>query len=186
MKNHDNTETYIEFDKLSKRKIFSERFNSALHKKNLSQSDIAKMLNVDRQLVSKYANGISIPRGTNLVKIAEILSVRDTWLMGINERDSDVIEKLIDKKNITEIIDYTFQSTEAKMIEKFKFIESSYIHLVKNILINLFTLNYSGLVKVQAYLNDIKGNPRFRPIDMIDFRKPLTKEQNEEKKNSPE
>lgn len=182
----ESIETYFELDKDSKRKIFSERFNSSLNSKNLSQADISKILNVDRQLVSKYANGKSVPRGSTLTKIAEILSVKETWLIGINEIDSDRIENLIDRKNISEIIDSTFNSTEIKMAEKFDFIEQSYFRIIRNILINLFQLNYSGLVKVQAYLNDIKGNARFRPMGMVDYRKPLTKEQIEEMKNSLE
>ncbi len=51
--------------------IFSKRLKSARLIKGYSMQDLAVMLNVSKQMVSKYENGKSIPDSSGLIKMAK-------------------------------------------------------------------------------------------------------------------
>lgn len=68
-------------------KIFRKR-------KGLTQENVAEALNVVRQTISKWEKGISVPDADMLIKLAEILDVSVSELIGsdvADEKNEDMI-----------------------------------------------------------------------------------------------
>lgn len=68
-------------------KIFRER-------KGLTQENVAEALNVVRQTISKWEKGISVPDADMLIRLAEILDVSVSELIGsdvTDEKNEDMI-----------------------------------------------------------------------------------------------
>ena len=51
-----------------------ERIISLRNERNISQSQLAKAMEVSRQAVSKWENGLSTPEPTKMIKLAEFLN----------------------------------------------------------------------------------------------------------------
>lgn len=68
-------------------KIFRER-------KGLTQENVAEALNIVRQTVSKWEKGISVPDADMLIRLAEVLDVSVSELIGsdvTDEKNEDMI-----------------------------------------------------------------------------------------------
>lgn len=76
---------------------FANLFSSKRVEKGLSQGEIASMLNVTRQAVSKWENGKAMPDITLMPQIAEILGVSIEELLTGNEpkKQVEVVEKIV-------------------------------------------------------------------------------------------
>lgn len=78
--------------------MIGENIKSARRAKGLSQEEMAVKLNVVRQTVSKWENGLSVPDANVLIQIADLLEVPVSWLLGDGTQcDSvqDLDEKLV-------------------------------------------------------------------------------------------
>ncbi len=68
---------------------FGERIYQLRNNKNLSQGDLADRLNVSRQTVSKWENGMCMPETEKLVQLSEIFKVSTDYILkgeeGVNE-----------------------------------------------------------------------------------------------------
>ena len=68
---------------------FGERIYKLRNGKNLSQGDLADKLNVSRQTVSKWENGMCMPETEKLVQLSEIFKVSIDFILkgeeGVNE-----------------------------------------------------------------------------------------------------
>lgn len=65
--------------------------------KGMSQEEMAVKLNVVRQTVSKWENGLSVPDADVLIRMAELLNVSVSQLLGIeaeDKSDKDLSEEL--------------------------------------------------------------------------------------------
>ena len=62
-----------------------ETIKKARKEKGLTQSDLASMLGVKRSVISKYENGSIEPSLTQIEKIAELLDVTPSFLIGYDE-----------------------------------------------------------------------------------------------------
>ncbi len=58
--------------------------------KGLSQEEMAVKLNVVRQTVSKWENGLSVPDADILIRVAELLDVSVNKLLGIKDSSADM------------------------------------------------------------------------------------------------
>ena len=56
--------------------------------KGISQEEIAVKLNVVRQTVSKWENGLSVPDADVLIRMAELLEVSVSQLLGIETQSN--------------------------------------------------------------------------------------------------
>ena len=78
--------------------MFRENLKSVRKAKGLTQEELAVRLNVVRQTISKWEKGLSVPDAEMLIRIAEILEVSVSELLGAkieNEVDrNDVAEQL--------------------------------------------------------------------------------------------
>jgi putative transcriptional regulator len=78
--------------------MFSENIKTLRKQKGLSQQELAARLNVVRQTVSKWEKNLSVPDADTLIRLAEILEVPVSELLGTkieNETATrDVAEQL--------------------------------------------------------------------------------------------
>lgn len=66
-------------------KIFSKRLRAARIAKNLSQEQIATMLNIKQQSYTRYETGKGEPSLDMLVEICKILDESPEYLLGMDE-----------------------------------------------------------------------------------------------------
>lgn len=59
----------------------SSRIRIALASSSMKQREIAAALGVSEVTISKYINGVSIPKNAYLVELAKILNVSVSWLL---------------------------------------------------------------------------------------------------------
>ncbi len=78
--------------------MFSENLKTLRKQKGLSQEELAIRLHVVRQTISKWEKNLSVPDADTLIRLAEILEVSVSELLGTkieNENvSSDVAEQL--------------------------------------------------------------------------------------------
>lgn len=88
------------------RNILGERLKSARVKAGQTQEDIAKLLRVQRQVISYFENGSRTPNIDDLVKLAEIFGTSTDYLLGLTDAQSTDLE-------VKYICDYTGLSEAA-------------------------------------------------------------------------
>lgn len=71
--------------------MISERIKNARKAKGISQEELAVKLNVVRQTVSKWENGLSVPDADVLIHMAELLDVPVSGLLGIETGRNDTL-----------------------------------------------------------------------------------------------
>ena len=62
----------------------SERIKELREKQNLTQSGLAKKLNMTRSAVNAWEMGISVPNVEKLVELSSLFNVSVDYLLGIN------------------------------------------------------------------------------------------------------
>jgi transcriptional regulator with XRE-family HTH domain len=65
--------------------MFKERIRELRSKNNYTQDDLAKKLNISRQSISKWENGLSYPTRTSLNLICEVFNVHIQDIMDQDE-----------------------------------------------------------------------------------------------------
>lgn len=76
--------------------MFSENLKTLRKQKGFSQEELATRLHVVRQTISKWEKNLSVPDADTLIRLAEILEVSVSELLGtkIENVASDVAEQL--------------------------------------------------------------------------------------------
>lgn len=75
--------------------MFSERLKQLRKEKGLSQQELADILCVVRQTISKWEKGLSLPDAEMLVKLAEALGVSVNELLGIDVENTAAQQEII-------------------------------------------------------------------------------------------
>lgn len=78
--------------------MIADRIKELREKKNLTQSALAKKLNVTRSSVNAWEMGISIPSTALIVDIARLFHVSTDYLLGINATTALDISGLNDQE----------------------------------------------------------------------------------------
>lgn len=78
--------------------MIADRIKKLREKKNLTQSALAKKLNVTRSSVNAWEMGVSIPSTALIVDIARLFHVSTDYLLGINSTTSLDISGLNDQE----------------------------------------------------------------------------------------
>lgn len=60
----------------------SSRLKKALDIRNMKQVEVVEKTGISKSLLSMYINGKAEPRQNNIHKLAKLLRVNETWLMG--------------------------------------------------------------------------------------------------------
>jgi putative transcriptional regulator len=82
--------------------MFSENLKTLRKAKGLSQEELAIRLNVVRQTISKWEKGLSVPDADLLIRIADIVEVSVSELLGAkieSERDIDIVAEQLARIN---------------------------------------------------------------------------------------
>lgn len=61
---------------------FANRLKQAMHLRNIKQVELSTKTNIDKSLISNYLSGNYSAKQENLYKIAKVLNVSESWLMG--------------------------------------------------------------------------------------------------------
>lgn len=77
--------------------MFSERLKQFRKEKGLSQQELADMLCVVRQTVSKWEKGLSLPDAEMLIKLADALGISVNELLGIQMENSGAQQEIIEQ-----------------------------------------------------------------------------------------
>jgi len=70
---------------------FAERLYELRNKSNMSQGDLADRLDVSRQTVSKWENGICMPETEKLVELSEIFTVSTDYILKGEEKSTQPV-----------------------------------------------------------------------------------------------
>ena len=76
------------------KEIFSKRLKAAMKKQNLKQIDLVRAaqsqgIKLGKSHVSQYVSGKTVPRTDILLFLAKILQVKEEWLIGVSDVESD-------------------------------------------------------------------------------------------------
>ena len=88
--------------------MFSENLKILRKQKGLTQETLAIKLHITRQTISKWEKGLSVPDTEQLVRLAEVLEVPITQLLG---------QKVADTTNENEVAEYLAQIAEQLAIK---------------------------------------------------------------------
>lgn len=77
--------------------MFSEQLKMLRKEKGLSQQELADMLCVVRQTVSKWEKGLSLPDADMLIKLANALGISVNELLGIQMENSGAQQEIIEQ-----------------------------------------------------------------------------------------
>jgi transcriptional regulator with XRE-family HTH domain len=99
--------------------MFSTRLRASRKRKNLSQEQLAKLVNTTKATISNYENQYSTPSNDTLVKLANILETTTDYLLG--RTDQYAANTLTDETNPK-------KATEMTQAEMEKWINHPNIH----------------------------------------------------------
>ena len=88
--------------------MFSENLKTLRKQKGLTQETLAIKLHITRQTISKWEKGLSVPDTEQLVRLADVLQVPITQLLG---------QKVADTTNENEVAEYLAQIAEQLAIK---------------------------------------------------------------------
>ena len=84
--------------------MLQENLRTLRKARGLSQEDLAQKLHITRQTLSKWENGLSVPDAQLLLRLAEILDVPVSELLGgpveTEERDEDAVARHLERLNL--------------------------------------------------------------------------------------
>lgn len=75
--------------------VFSKNLKNLLIKNNMSQSFLAKELDIKLSNINKYVKGITIPRQENLEKISNYFQVSKSSILGFDENENTSNKNII-------------------------------------------------------------------------------------------
>ena len=62
--------------------VFPQRLRELLDEHNMTVTELGAQINVSKQTISKYVNGLCSPKRPNIAAIAKVFGVNPVWLMG--------------------------------------------------------------------------------------------------------
>ena len=100
--------------------MFSENLKTLRKEKGFSQEQLSVRLNVVRQTISKWEKGLSVPDAEMLVKVAEVLNVSVSDLLGKNiveEKNNDAVDTIaVELQKLNELLAH--QQSQRKVMMK--------------------------------------------------------------------
>ena len=98
--------------------MLNENMKAIRKSKGLSQQELAVKLNVVRQTVSKWEQGLSVPDSDMLISISEVLETPVSTLLGetVIEREVDTLKAISEKLEVINLQLAQRKTTRRKMI----------------------------------------------------------------------
>lgn len=118
----------------------TERINTAMKHRCMTQAELARRTNLSRPTINQYVKGVAIPKQDRIFILAKALNVSPTWLMGVNDNmniiksvNNSLVESDMQTEHVT--ITYTIGTP------------------VREALVELSKLNETGMLKLIDYMN---------------------------------
>ena len=73
---------YMKESEIMDNKLFISRLKDTMEKLELSQSQLSRQANISKSAISDYSNGNRQPRIDAVERIATVLKVSPSWLVG--------------------------------------------------------------------------------------------------------
>ena len=139
--------------------MLRENIKSIRKSKGLSQEEIAIKLNVVRQTISKWEQGLSVPDAEMLISISEVLETPVSTLLGENISES----KVDDLKAISEKLEIINLQLSQRKKDKRKI-----IHWILITLCIVTILVFISLILLNSpYLNWDYSNPEYAVLGVV-------------------
>lgn len=139
--------------------MLKDNIRSFRKQKGLSQEELSVKLNVVRQTISKWEQGLSVPDSAMLVSISKVLEIPVNTLLGETELESKEDELQIVTQKLEDI---KFQLTQKQQLNRIKLKRMLIVLLI--ILITIFLIL---LLLKSPYLNWDYNNPEKAVIGVI-------------------
>ena len=124
--------------------MLNENIKKLRKSKGLSQDELAIKLNVVRQTVSKWENGLSVPDSSMLILLADELDTSVSVLLGENVRDNSLDDiKTISEK--LELINLQLAKRSVARVKTVRWVFISLCTLIVMLFIFLAVMNSSYL-----------------------------------------
>lgn len=110
---------------------FGEKLKLLREEKNLTQNDLAKLLNVSKANISRYESGIRQPSIETIIRIAKFFNVSIDWLFGrsniksfssvsgkprdFDSLDLEILEFIKENKSVYQMIKEVKSSSKIKV-----------------------------------------------------------------------
>ena len=122
--------------------MLNENIKNLRKSKGLSQEELAIKLNVVRQTVSKWENGLSVPDSSMLISLADELDTSVSSLLGedVQESGSDVIKTISEK---LEVINLQLANRSMARVNTVRWIFFSLCALIVMVFVALAAINGS-------------------------------------------
>ena len=139
--------------------MLKENIKSIRKSKGLSQEELAIKLNVVRQTISKWEQGLSVPDAEMLITISEVLETPVSTLLGekISESKVDDLKAISEKLEIINL-QLSQRKNERRKIVHWLLISLSIVTII--VFISLIFLNSS-------YLNWDYSNPEYAVLGVV-------------------
>ena len=139
--------------------MLKENIKSIRKSKGLSQEELAIKLNVVRQTISKWEQGLSVPDAEMLITISEVLETPVSTLLGekISESKVDDLKAISEKLEIINL-QLSQRKNERRKIVHWLLISLSIVTII--VFISLIFLNSS-------YLNWDYSNPEYDVLGVV-------------------
>ena len=139
--------------------MLRENIKSIRKSKGLSQEELAIKLNVVRQTISKWEQGLSVPDAEMLISISEVLETPVSTLLGENISES----KVDDLKAISEKLEIINLQLSQRKKDKRKI-----IHWILITLCIVTILVFISLILLNSlYLNWDYSNPEYAVLGVV-------------------
>ena len=139
--------------------MLKENIKSIRKSKGLSQEELAIKLNVVRQTISKWEQGLSVPDAEMLISISEVLETPVSTLLGENISES----KVDDLKAISEKLEIINLQLSQRKKDKRKI-----IHWILITLCTVTILIFISLILLNSpYLNWDYSNPEYAVLGVV-------------------
>ena len=139
--------------------MLKENLKSLRKSKGLSQEELAIKLNVVRQTISKWEQGLSVPDAEMLISISEVLETPVSTLLGENISES----KVDDLKAISEKLEIINLQLSQRKKDKRKI-----IHWILITLCTVIILIFISLILLNSpYLNWDYSNPEYAVLGVV-------------------
>lgn len=99
--------------------MLNENIKSIRKSKGLSQEELAVKLNIVRQTISKWENGLSVPDADMLIALSEVFETPVSTLLGetVNERKEDDLRVIAEKLEIINLQFAHKKATRQKILQ---------------------------------------------------------------------
>lgn len=119
--------------------MLNENIKAIRKSKGLSQQELAVRLNIVRQTVSKWEQGLSVPDSDMLISLSEVLETPVSTLLGetVIDAEADTLKAISEKLEVINLQLARRMSTRRKMIHWSLMLLSGIIVIVFAILVEL-------------------------------------------------